>query len=881
MQKLSNRKIKYLRLLAVLVVLIIVVVTAFGISALRNAGLRSSMLKVDVTALPKELPIDNKDAADSSAFTEENSLGDGAHKVAENESLILYIEDDYSGIRVYDKVSKHGWYSRVLDNNVLENGDISDTYKAAMQSFMTFSYIDLSANNTKVTETASNSEVHTVEESKIFGGAKLTFIFSELNLTVAVNVTIDGSSLQVEVLDKEIIENQPDKGGDNVKKINEKIKLSNSLCSDIKNFAANGNLTSSEKMLIEMSADEIMKILVSISGQVDSGAVDDYLYSSISMSMDSLMIMAYDYDELNELYNELQTTIAVLQELTLSASANRCTGITELAVLPYFGNQILGTDGYAFYPDGSGAISYFDVIHPTLSGEYAQRVYDRDRNDASFVDTSNSNDTSGLDYISPTTVPVYGVKANNSAFVAVITKGDYEAQINYVPCTAILNISNVYGSFHLRQMSSVVNSSSATINTYDTNRTVSDWTTRYWFLQEEKANYSGMAETYRNYLMETEQLKKASIMDSEQLPLVLMFYIGLETESQGLNSDYITMSTFEGVQNYIDKLSKEGIKNQLLYLDNWFLEDINSIVRGEPSKEAGGQKAINELANYMNEKKFPLILENSLVEAAVDDVNSAQMDIVTVKNKSLLTLKYDNTVLFNPTYVYNRAMTTSKTALQKIGVNGWDMGDTSKALYFDYNSDAVSNRAGTAAIFKQLSNDAGNVWNYISGENVNSYLLNELSWNRSVPEKDSGFLYTDEPVPFIQMLIHGSMIYTGTPFNEIYDAEKQLLKAIEYGYVPSYFLTEESPLEISGEGLDHFYSTQCSVLEEDIINTYKKYNNDLSDIWNRTIINHERLSENVFCTTYDEGTKVIVNYSNKDIEALGVTVGAESYTVLN
>ncbi len=882
MQTLSNRKIKYLRLLAIFVALVIVVVTTFGVSALRNNALRSSMGAVNINTTAKTLPVNETDAANISAFSDFNPLGDGAHKVAENDSLILYVEDNKSGIRVYDKTSQKAWYSNVTDMSVLGNENISEDYKTAMQSFMTFSYIDLTVNNTKLTQTSSKAETHNVTEETVFGGVRLKFDFEDLNIKIYVDVTLDGESLIVSIPEDGIIENQPSDNSDITAEINKKIDESNKLCKKIKDFAGKNGISSSEKMLIEMSADEIMGVLVNISSQSVSGAVDDLNYDTISMSMDNLILMASMYDELNTLQQDLQTNINKLRDLTAKVSDNRCSGIVELAVLPYFGSQTYGTEGYAFYPDGCGAISYFNVSHPILSGTYEQRVYDRDRNDASYVEASDSNTDSGLEYFSPVSIPVYGVKASNSAFVAVITDDAFDAQINYTPCTLKQNLASIYGSFYLRQMSSVVNSSSETISTYDKQQINSIRSIRYWFLNDDKADYSGMAEIYRNYLQETEQLNKTGIMQNDELPMALTFFVGTETGSNSMNKEYVTMSTFNGIKDFVKKLNDRGVNNTLLYLDNWDDgEGMNSIIKGKVSAEAGGKSGLKELSEYMKEKNHPLFLENCLAEAIKSGVNSAQLDIVTVKNKSLLTLNYDDKVLYNPTYIYNRMLTTSKNALEKLGVNGYDMGDTASLLYFDYNKEAVTDRTGTAAIFRQLSADASDIWDYVSGENANSYQYSWLTWNRNVPEEDSGFLYTDETVPFIQMVIHGSMIYTGTPFNEVYNADKQFLKAVEYGYIPNYFLTEESPLELAGQGMDDFYSTQCSVWEQQILSTYETYKNDFAKLWNKTIVSHEKLSENVYSTEYECGTKVIVNYNNEAATVLGITVEALDYTVVN
>lgn len=876
MPKLSNKKIRNLRILAIFLAVVILCCVFFGVSSLRAKGLKKYLKEVPMTFSIKPLETSKIDAADSSNFTELNPIGENAHKVAENEFLILYIEDDYSGIRVYDKKTQKSWYSVVSDDGILENPDISEMYKDSMKSFFTFSYIDLSSGSTKLTNTSSIKEEFHTDENSVFGGVRLVYDFTKLNITISVDITIDGGSLVVNIPEDGIKENKPKKDKSE-NKVDKKVEEVTDICTQIKDAAEkNSQMRSNEKLLIDMSVDEIMSSLVNISSQAASGYVEELNYDNISTTLDTLSIVSLIYEDINSLFEKLTAEIDVLRSLTAEVSDNRCSGLIELSVLPYFGAQKLGEDGYAFYPDGCGAISYFNVSHPLLSGTYTQRVYDRDRNDVSYIE-----DEEGNIFINSTTVPVYGIKSGDSAFLAMITEGEYDSQINYIPCTISQNIATAYGSYIMRQMSSVVNSSSNTVSTYDEDLIKTNRTTRYVFLQDEKANYSGMAATYRDYLKDTNQLQVSSVMKKEKMPLALDFFIGYDTEKKGMNDSYISITSFDGIKNFVQKLDKKGINNQFLYLDNWKENYGNCLVTDfVPSKEAGGKNSLSELSEYIKNSKNHLILEGQYVETAEEKLNSAERDVAIVKTKSLLNFLNDGMAMLNPTFVYNKTKKVGLNSIEELGINTFDMGDMSRSLYFDYNENAVSNREGTANIFRQLANDVSNEKECVVGENANAYIYGMLDWNRDVPENGSNFLYTDETVPFIQMVLHGSMIYTGTPFNEVFDEQQQLLKAVEYGYIPSYYLTEESPIEISTAGLSGFYSTQFTTWENKICETYETLNNDLNEVWNKTIVSHEKVEEDVYSVLYENGVKIIVNYTENDVTVDGSQIKALDYCVI-
>ena len=142
-------------------------------------------------------------------------------------------------------------------------------------------------------------------------------------------------------------------------------------------------------------------------------------------------------------------------------------------------------------------------------------------------------------------------------------------------------------------------------------------------------------------------------------------------------------------------------------------------------------------------------------------------------------------------------------------------------------------------------------------------------------------MYSDADVPFYQIVMHGSVVYTGDGFNYMYNASQQDLKYIEYGYIPFFILTEEEPYELRLSGLKHnFYSTVIDDWYSRIVETYKRYSEDFGDIWNVEIQSHERLSNTVSCTTYANGVKVYVNYALTEQTVNGVTIGAEGYKVV-
>ncbi|MEG1887878.1 MAG: DUF5696 domain-containing protein, partial [Oscillospiraceae bacterium] len=135
-------------------------------------------------------------------------------------------------------------------------------------------------------------------------------------------------------------------------------------------------------------------------------------------------------------------------------------------------------------------------------------------------------------------------------------------------------------------------------------------------------------------------------------------------------------------------------------------------------------------------------------------------------------------------------------------------------------------------------------------------------------------------VPFYQMVVHGSAYYTTTPINLFYDENQQLLKLVEYGYVPYFKLTNEPAFNLRDTEYNNLFNSRFENWDKSIQNIYSKMKADLGDTYNAQIISHEELASNVYMVTYSDKTKVYVNYNKTDFEKNGVKVGAVNYTVV-
>jgi hypothetical protein len=78
----------------------------------------------------------------------------------------------------------------------------------------------------------------------------------------------------------------------------------------------------------------------------------------------------------------------------------------------------------------------------------------------------------------------------------------------------------------------------------------------------------------------------------------------------------------------------------------------------------------------------------------------------------------------------------------------------------------------------------------------NDYLFGLMQAYFDIPLDDSGYLYTTQTVPFLQIVLAGYVPFYGTALNFSSNLQDDLLRHVDFGVYPSYFLSEEITAEI-------------------------------------------------------------------------------------
>ncbi|SEC79633.1 DUF5696 domain-containing protein [Paenibacillus sp. GP183] len=545
--------------------------------------------------------------------------------------------------------------------------------------------------------------------------------------------------------------------------------------------------------------------------------------------------------------------------------------IMRLSPLPFFGSAGDEIEGYAFYPDGPGALSYFKPNHPQYMEPYRTGVYSPDQ--ILFNDYNRPENAF---------FPVFGMKVKDNAFMGIITDGEFDSSVVYAPSGYLINLNRTSAEFTYRRSYEAVKQNGNLAMRAEKKLLRMDHKVRYLFYGGNEANYSHMAVSYRSYLMKEKGLIPR-MKKGDPIPLGIDLLTGIK--QQRIVSDrFLPATTFEQAAQIIKDLHDKGIESLSANLLGWTKQGFGFLPSELPAaSQLGGMKGLEALSRSAKENGSSLYLTDDFVFAYKGGSNgsfSVRDDVIKGANHFPVTDPFNQTFFLNArkrNLIFQSGYLDSLKPLQVTGIQFDSFGFMD---YFDYNDSFPLTREGTAGEWMEMMRKSRAQFGGAAASGGNAYVLPYTDRIFSLGTKDSGYFFTDETVPFYQMVVHGLIPYSGRPQNLFHDPQVQFLKMVEYGYMPFYQLTYQHSEELKDTFFADLFSSRYSSWSDAIVSKYKEMNDKLRGTWSQTMVDHRRLKDNVIQTTYEDGTRIIVNYDNDAFQIDGHTVPGQNYFVL-
>lgn len=559
--------------------------------------------------------------------------------------------------------------------------------------------------------------------------------------------------------------------------------------------------------------------------------------------------------------------------------------LTELQLLPFFGAMDMSADGYIFVPDGSGALIHLN--NQKIDYEpYKKIVYGED---AAIPGKKLVSEEESQIYL-----PVFGMKEKNNAFYAVIEQGDAAAFINADISGRVNQYNSVNASYLLIGSGVEENTlmSASGITSYQKKPLDSDIIVGYYFLSGDEADYSGMARGYQNYLLENELLPQKK--QSKKLNFHFSAIGSVPYKTTFLGIPYESQKQLTGYSQAIEllqALKEAGVSTIDFQYKAWANGGSNHTEFSKLNyiSSLGGKKGFQELANYIKSNDITFYPEIDFQYACsspfYDMFDAKKNGARTVTNSlgyvydyslSDLIADEDSKRLIISPGAFEKIADSFIKDYQKLEIQNMSLGKMGFMLNSDFNEkstyDRESAKKAVVSLMKQLS-DRGY---HLAVDGANAYTWKYAARIDSVPSSSGENYLFDRSIPFMQMVLHGVLPYSSEPLNQKNDYQVDVLKVAEEGATPSFQWIYENNFQLYGTDTDH-YGVSYKEWFKQAVTLYNEMQTLFDGLEDRKIFRHTMLTEDVFMTEYDTGTKLFFNYGENAVEIEGQKIDSFQY----
>ncbi|SCY52877.1 hypothetical protein SAMN02910292_01963 [Lachnospiraceae bacterium XBB2008] len=558
--------------------------------------------------------------------------------------------------------------------------------------------------------------------------------------------------------------------------------------------------------------------------------------------------------------------------------------IYTLTPLPYFGAGGPEDTGYLMVPEGGGSLINFNNGKTSQNNYYAN-VYGWDMCLTRKAVVHNTR----------TYYAVYGVASGDDSFICVLEDGrSYAAiQADIAGKNHSYNYVNAIYSICQREQYDVGDIANSDVYKYVESLPDESLVQRYSFVSS--GDYTEMAKDYRDYLKD-KYGQYLSLNTDSNAPVVIEVVGAVDKIKQVVGvpvSRPLKLTTFDEAGQMLTTLHDEGLNNMSVKLSGWCNGGVKQKVlkRIRINSKLGSGKDLQALADTVNGMGANLYL-NGITQYAWDsnitDGFFSYTDAAKLISKERVQLmEYSRTTYaqrddLDPYYLLHTDIAGNmsdnlSSQAQKYGV-GASFENDGRDLSSDFYRKNPHSREAVSKLqeerFKSL--DSTRVMINMG----NDYAVPYVDVVTEMDLRGSEYTILDEYIPFYQLALHGYIDYTGKPVNICGNAEEAVLCAAEYGAGLSYTIMKESAYVLQKTLYTEYYGSEFDSCHKDIVETYNRYNSELGHTFNQEMSAHSKLTENVSCTEYEDGTKVYVNYGYSDYDVDGVTVPARDYLVV-
>lgn len=381
----------------------------------------------------------------------------------------------------------------------------------------------------------------------------------------------------------------------------------------------------------------------------------------------------------------------------------------------------------------------------------------------------------------------------------------------------------------------------------------------------------------------------------KSVPLDVEF-LGAEMKPGLLWNGVVDMTTFSQAGKIIEDLWRHGIHDILTVYRGW---NAGGLTGQNPAmfpvaSSLGGAQGLESLRKELQRHGIPLYLYTDFTDAyrstgqfhiRVDAVRDVTNQIVQQPALSGFESEYNSRLANISLYYISpgvalRIAMADADAWKRLGISGLAVNQTGYNLFSDFNPAHPFSRAQSAATDEQIAKVLQRAMGSLSLYSPNDYML---PWARdilSTPLYSSQYMYETDTVPFLEMVLHGYVDYFAPFSNFNADPQEELLRMIDYGAYPSFYLTNQPSWELENTPSEDIFTSRYSDWRGDILTEYRRVNQALNKVQGATLVARTVPTWGVVVDNYSNGIRVMINYRKQPITIEHVTIKARDFVVL-
>lgn len=546
-------------------------------------------------------------------------------------------------------------------------------------------------------------------------------------------------------------------------------------------------------------------------------------------------------------------------------------------------------DDFIFVPSGSGALIYPKTVSST-GVIFSEQVYGKDATMQTYNKITNTENL---------LLPVYGVRNGKKATLVVIEKGVDSAVLEGTVGSETLGYSNIGASFNLRGFDVrevVAGASGKSLATlYADSLIKNEISIGVYPLIGDKANLSGMADKYKEYLKSQGYLTKVS---EKQIDLHLKFYGGSMITKSFLGVPYKTMyemTTLKEAKGIISELSKATNNNISIELKGYGSTGLNTEILAGDYKIAsslGSKKEFKELQDTVKELGGTTYFNFDILSIGksangwsfYSDVAKGPTGLETYQYGYKLSTREQSADIAKSGLLSRSQIIFSAEKLMKktkgFELDGIGIDKLSNVSYSDYdNINSYSKANMTSDVQKAIAVLKNDGSNKILASSANLYAAVMADEITDVPLQSGKHDAFDIDVPFYQMVLRGYVSLSSSPINAATDKTLIMLSMLESGVGLSYSLVDNYSSELINVSTEYISRSLYSDVKEKVIADIERTADYYALIGNSEITGYEVISNDLRKTVFSNGTVVYVNYGDNDTHTNDGIVKAKDFLI--